>query len=152
MFLSTKGKYGLMAMYDLARSYGEKPTPLSLIAKRQSISLNYLEQLFIVLRKSGLIKSVRGAKGGYTLSRPPNEITVGDVLKTLEGPIIAAECQIVGSEDESEHATCDYYETCVTRSVWHRITRAVDDVIESITLQDMVKEHYYVEDILIKEK
>ncbi len=149
MFLSTKGKYGLMAMYDLALSYGDKPTPLSLIAKRQSISLNYLEQLFIVLRKEGLIKSVRGAKGGYTLSRPPNKITVGDVLKTLEGPIIAAECQIV--DENEKNSSCDYYETCVTRSVWSRITKAVDDVIESITLQDMVKEHYYVEDILIKE-
>jgi Rrf2 family cysteine metabolism transcriptional repressor len=135
MILSTKGRYGLKAMFVLAIEYGKGPVALSMIASKQNISINYLEQLFLPLRKEGLVSSVRGAHGGYMLSHEPHNITVGKILKTLEGPILAAECAV---EDD---ATCNNASYCVTRLIWERITVAVDDVIESITLEDMVKDH-----------
>lgn len=135
MILSTKGRYGLKAMFVLALQYGTGPVALSSIAQKQRLSINYLEQLFLPLRKAGLITSVRGAHGGYMLARAPKEITVGIILKTLEGPILAAECAV---EDEADCGNANY---CVTRLVWEKITMAVDHVIESVNLEDMVKDH-----------
>lgn len=136
MILSTKGRYGLKAMFVLAVQYGDKPIPLSTIAEEQDISVNYLEQLFLPLRKSGLVTSVRGAHGGYMLSKEPSEITVGSVLKVLEGPLKAADCAL---EDETSCGNATY---CVTRLIWEKITFSIDHVIESITLKDMVDDHY----------
>ncbi len=138
MILSTKGRYGLKAMFVLALQYGNGPVALSSIAASQNLSINYLEQLFLPLRKEGLITSVRGAHGGYLLSRLPKEITVGHILKTLEGPILASDCVL---EEESDCGNANY---CVTRLIWEKITTAVDDVIESITLEDMVKDHFTI--------
>ncbi len=95
---------------------------------------NYLEQLFLPLRRNNLIKSMRGAHGGYYLSGEPASITVGQILKTLEGPILASECVDIDLVD------CDQTDCCVTRTIWNRITMAVDQVIESITLQDMLND------------
>jgi Rrf2 family protein len=141
MILSTKGRYGLKAMFVLALMHGKGPVPLSMIAERQSISVNYLEQLFLPLRKSGLVKSVRGAHGGYMLNDEPYAITVGSILKTLEGPILASECV---AEDDADCGNTSY---CVTRLIWEKITDAVDDVIESITLADMVKDQFTISGI-----
>ncbi|ABB16045.1 RrF2 family transcriptional regulator [Carboxydothermus hydrogenoformans] len=135
MRLSTRGHYGLKAIYDLALHYGEGPVPISEIARRQMISEPYLEQLFSVLRKAGLIKSVRGAQGGYLLNRLPEEITVGEVVRVLEGPIAPVECV---SENVKE--ACDQADACISRVVWAKVRDALNKVLDSITLKDMIEE------------
>ncbi len=132
MKLSTKGRYGLMAMFELALEYGNGPIPLKYIAEKQGLSDNYLEQLFSVLRKDNLINSVRGAQGGYMLSRSPKDITAGDVLRSLEGEMIPADCI---SDIPSECAKVD---SCATKLVMVKIKSSIDEVIDSITLQDML--------------
>lgn len=139
MILSTKGRYGLRAMFVLAQNYGKGTMPLTQIAEIESISSNYLEQLFISLRRDQLIKSVRGVRGGYMLSEHPSMITVGKILKALEGPILASNCV-----DEST-TDCDNIDYCVTRLIWNKITKSVDDIIESITLQDMLNDNAKLE-------
>ena len=135
MKFSTKGEYGLRAMFDLALRYDDSPIPLKSISKRQDISNNYLEQLFSALRKSGLVKSVRGSQGGYILNRKPAEITVGDIIRVLEGPIAPVDCV---SEDPSD--LCHRAETCTARSVWKKVKDSINEVIDSITLEDMIQE------------
>ncbi|MDN5345134.1 MAG: hypothetical protein PWQ18_1248, partial [Clostridia bacterium] len=129
MKLSTRGEYGLRAMFDLAQHYGEGPIPIKSVAERQDISEHYLEQLIAVLRKAGLVKSVRGAQGGYTLSRDPEEITVGDIIRVLEGPIAPVDCLNVNEGDGCERA-----ETCVTRDIWEKVRDSITDVLDSFTL------------------
>lgn len=136
MKLSTKGRYGLKAMFQLALQYGEGPTPLNNVAQEQNISENYLEQLVATLKKNGFLESVRGAQGGYYLSKAPNEITVGNILRALEGDIAPADCVI-----DSEDTNCERAEYCVTKLVWEKIRDSIDDVVDSITLQDMIDEH-----------
>jgi Rrf2 family cysteine metabolism transcriptional repressor len=133
--LSTRGEYGLRAMFDLALRYGTGPISLKSISERQDISSNYLEQLISVLRKSGLVKSVRGSQGGYFLGRKPAEITVGDIIRALEGPIAPVDCV---SEDETE--LCHRAESCIARSVWKKVKDSINEVIDSITLEDMIQE------------
>ncbi len=135
MILSTKGRYGLRMMFVLACNYGQGPISLTYISKQEDLSVNYLEQLVLPLRHNGLVSSKRGAKGGYILAKEPKDITIGAILKTLEGPILAAECL---AETEAD---CDYVEYCVTHKIWEKITLAVDEVIESMTLQDMLDDY-----------
>ncbi|MDK2820148.1 MAG: hypothetical protein PWP31_113 [Clostridia bacterium] len=132
--LSTRGEYGLRAMFDLAQRYGEGPIPLKSIAERQDISEHYLEQLIAILRKAGLVKSVRGAQGGYTLSQEPHEITVGDIIRVLEGPIAPVECL---NDDGSEN--CKHEDTCVTKDIWEKVRDSISDVLDSFTLGDMLE-------------
>lgn len=137
MRLSTKGRYGVKAMFDLAlNSSSEKTVTLRSIAERQGISEPYLEQLMSGLRKAGLIKSVRGAQGGYMLSSSPDKITVGDVIRTLEGSMAPTECV-----DESANFECNEASCCVTRMVWQKIKKSVDEVIDAITIQDMLEQY-----------
>lgn len=136
MILSTKGRYGVKAALDLALHYGEGPVPLKNIAKRQNVSEPYLEQLIAVLKKDRLVKSVRGAQGGYMLTREPSKISVGDILRSLEGPMAPSECVLEGQDSECVKA--DY---CVTRIIWEKIKESIDSVIDSITLQDMADEY-----------
>jgi len=133
--LSTKGQYGLKAMYDLALNYGNEPISLKSIAERQEISEYYLEQLMAILRKAGLVRSVRGAYGGYMLTRDPSEITVGDVLRALEGPIGIVDCVL-----EQDAIKCLKYENCISRIVWEKIRDSIINTIDSITLLDMCNE------------
>lgn len=135
MILSTKGRYGLKAMFVLALNYGNGPISLTAIAEAQELSVNYLEQLILPLKKNKLVESIRGAQGGYLLSRPPTEITVGSILKTLEGPLTASECV------NDEVGQCSNANYCVTRLIWEKITDSIDAVVESTTLQDMVDDH-----------
>lgn len=135
MKLSTKGRYGLKAMYDLALHYGNEPISLKNIAQRQGISEYYLEQLMAILKKAGLVRSIRGAYGGYLLSRKPSEITVGDVLRALEGPIGLVDCAL-----EQEPIKCLRYDNCITRIVWEKIRDSIIKTIDSITLLDMCNE------------
>ncbi|NLJ78322.1 MAG: Rrf2 family transcriptional regulator [Tissierellia bacterium] len=132
MRLSTRGRYGLKAMYQLAIHYGEGPIPLKSVADRQNLSENYLEQLVSALRKGGLLNSVRGAQGGYMLAKPPESITVGNIIRILEGDIAPADCVVDGNYQ------CENEENCVTKTVWVRIRDSIDEVIDSITLQDML--------------
>lgn len=134
MKLSTKGRYGLKAMFQLALYKSEGPIPLKHIANKQNISEQYLEQIFSILKKSGLIKSVRGAQGGYLLVKEPKDITVGDILIVLEGPVSISECII----DED---ICENSGICVTKVVWERLKKGIEDVINSITLQDMIDDY-----------
>lgn len=134
MRLSTKGRYGLMAMFELALEYGNGPIPLRNIAEKQDLSDSYLEQLFSNLRKDGLINSVRGAQGGYFLADKPSCITVGQILRSLEGDLSPADC----AGDES--VDCIKEDNCATKLVLIKIKDSIDDVIDSITLEDMIKD------------
>lgn len=133
MKLSTKGKYGVKAMVELAIHYGEDPISIKTIGTRQDISEYYLEQLFSSLRKAKLIKSIRGAQGGYVLNREPKNITVAQIMDVLEGPIEIADC-IDGGD-------CVSIDCCATRLLWKKIKNSIDSVMLSVTLQDIVDDY-----------
>lgn len=140
MKLSTKGRYGLKAMFELALQYDKESVSLNIIAERQRVSVNYLEQLIAPLRKKGFVTSTRGAQGGYRLARNPEDITVKEILETLEGPLVPTACVIEG-EDEN----CSNSEYCVTRLIWERMRESIDEVVRSTTLADMVADHERME-------
>ncbi len=132
MKISTKGRYGLRMMLDLAHNYQNGLVSLKEIAQRQEISEKYLEQIIILLHKSGLIRSMRGSQGGYALAKSPEEITVGAVLRALEGSLVPVDCVL----DES----CPRIEGCATRRLWSRIADAVADIVDNTTLAQLAKE------------
>lgn len=132
MIISTKGRYGVRAMFVLAQRYEDGPQSIKSIAEDQHISETYLEQLFSTLRKSGLITSIRGAGGGYILSRRPEEISVGSVLEALEGPLTPADC-VTGN--------CESAHDCSTHAIWMRIYTGISGVVNSITLKDMLDDY-----------
>ena len=140
MKLSTKGRYGVKAMFELALHHGNEPISIKAIAEKQVISEYYLEQLFGTLRKAGLIISTRGAQGGYILAREPSRITAADILNVLEGPIEISECI---SDEEMNCSKADY---CATRLLWIKISSSVNDVINSVTLQDMLNDYHNIND------
>jgi len=129
--LSTRTRYGVRAMLELAKHQTKGPLQLKVIASRQGISVKYLEQLIAVLKAAGLVKSVRGAKGGYALAKPASQIKLSDCFITLEGPVITAECV----KDESY---CRRIVDCAVRDVWVKVQEAVMDILGSITLKDLV--------------
>ena len=132
--LSTKGRYVLKAMYQLALlSDKNTPLPVKTVAEIIGVSELYLEQIFSVLKKNGLIKSVRGAQGGYFLAKYSYEITVGDVLRSLEGSFAPSSCVL-----EDSDSACLNAEDCVTKIVWERMKTSIDQCMDSITLQDML--------------
>lgn len=133
MKLSTKGRYGVKAMVELAIHYGDSPLSIKTISQRQGISEYYLEQLFSPLRKAKLINSIRGAQGGYILGREPKDIKVSDIMYVLEGPIEIADC--------IEGVACDNIDCCATRLLWTKIKNSIDEVMEGITLQDIVDDY-----------
>ncbi|HHW44532.1 Rrf2 family transcriptional regulator [Desulfofundulus thermobenzoicus] len=135
MRLSTRGHYGLKAMFDLAQHYGVAPVSLKSVAQRQNLSEHYLEQLMAMLRKAGLVRSVRGAQGGYILARDPEKIMVGEVIRILEGPIAPVEC--VNEVDPKE---CDQADCCISRTVWARVRDSIAQVLDSISLADMCRD------------
>lgn len=124
MKISTKGRYGLTIMMELANNYGEGPTSLKSIAEMHNLSEHYLEQLVSPLRNAGLVKSIRGAYGGYVLPKPPKEITAGDIIRVLEGPISPVEF-----EEEEDPAK---------RHLWLRIRDSISEVLDSTTLEDLI--------------
>ena len=133
MKLSTKGRYGVKAMADLAINYGKDPISIKSISGRQNISEYYLEQLFSALRKAKLIKSIRGSGGGYILGKATKEISVYEILDVLEGPIEISNCL--------DSDVCTNVECCATRAVWRKIKDSIDSVTSSITLQDIVDDY-----------
>jgi Rrf2 family protein len=135
MKLSTKGRYGLRAMLDLASNAEESPRTIHAIAERQEISERYLEQLLIPLKQSGLVKSVRGSQGGYILGRAPQDISVGDIIRVLEGPLSPVDCVSEQNPDDCKRAGI-----CVTRPIWTKVRDCIAEVLVSYSLQDLVNE------------
>ncbi len=130
MKLSTRSRYGTRLLLDMALHYGNGPIHLSDIARRQGISVKYLEQIIIPLKKARLIKSVRGPKGGHLLARPPEDITVAEVVAILEDGITLVECT-------RRPETCQRAPSCPTRHLWTEATRAFYDKLNNITLKDL---------------
>ena len=133
MRLSTRAKYGIHGMLDLAMNRSMGPQSIKLIAERQGIPEQYLEQLVGLLRKEGLVRGVRGAQGGYLLAKPPGEITMAELMRVLEGPISLSECL-------EDHDCCDRSVVCSARRVWEKLSQSIDHVLSSVTLEDMLED------------
>ena len=132
MKLSTRSRYGTRLMLEMAQHYQQGPLHLSFIAGRQGISVKYLEQIIIPLKKAHYIQSVRGPKGGHILAKPPEEITVGEIVALLEDGASLAAC--------SDNAgVCERSPTCLTRQVWQAAAQAMFDKLNTITLADLLK-------------
>ncbi|HOV69815.1 MAG TPA: Rrf2 family transcriptional regulator [Clostridia bacterium] len=136
MLLTTKGRYGLRAVYEIAAS-GNTPISLKTIANAQGISERYLEILMAVLKKHNIVNSARGASGGYTLARSPENITVGDVLRALEGPMAPAEC-VLPTRKSSDF---DCIMSCSVHGVFKKLYKNINAALDSITIQDMLDEY-----------
>jgi Rrf2 family cysteine metabolism transcriptional repressor len=136
MKLSSRGHYGMMALTYLAQKAETGPIPIKAIAAAEDIPEQYLEQIFVELRRAGLVTSVRGARGGYKLSRPPAEIQVGEVVKVLEGEIAPVEC--LHAEEENPTLCCSKTEHCATKIVWEKLRDTIVDYLDDITLHDIV--------------
>ena len=131
MKLSSRSRQGFRAILELAFGYGGGPLQIKTIAKHQEISVKYLEQLIAMLKSAGIVNSIRGPKGGYILTRPPNQIKLSDIFIALEGHLIAAECL--------QHPDfCQKCADCVTRQLWYEMQNAVMSVLDVQTLQDLV--------------
>lgn len=133
MKLSTWGRYGARASLELALRYGSGLVTVREIGDSQNISARYLEQIMIRLRVSGIVKSIRGNKGGYELTRNPDEITLGDILRAIEGPMDIVHC--------TEDGDCIRIEKCAMNLIWEDVKHAIEEVVDSITLHDMVLRH-----------
>lgn len=132
MKLSSRTRYGMRAILELALEYGNAPLQIKTIAAREDISNKYLEQLIAMLKASGLVRSIRGPRGGYVLAKPPAEIQLKDVFLTLEGPMVPAECL--------EHPEyCPRCTDCATRQIWQQLQDAISGVLEAVTLADLVE-------------
>lgn len=135
MKITTKGRYGLRALIDLAKYSEIEPVSINSIATRQGISERYLEQLMTLLKKAGLIKSIRGAGGGYVLAKEMSDISVGDVLRALEGSLEPVECAAF-----SQESSCEAAGGCVTKYVWQRINESINRTVNEISLKQLVEE------------
>lgn len=134
MRLSTKGRYSARAMLDLALNYGHGPITLKEVSRRQDISEGYLENIITSLVAHGLVASFRGKSGGFVLSKPPQQICLGDVIRICEGSLALVRCV-------DDPAICKRSSKCVTIEIWTRLKNAMTDVLNDITLQDMVEMH-----------
>ena len=132
MKISTKGRYALRIMIDVAMNAGESPVRVKDIASRQNISEKYLEQIIAMFNKAGYVKSIRGAQGGYLLTREPKEYTVGMILRLAEGSIAPVSCVDTDAE------TCEKRGACVSAMLWQKMNDAVNEVVDNTTLQDLV--------------
>ena len=132
MKLSTKARYGVRAMLSLSLNYCKGHIPLKDVAKQQGVSEKYLEHLMVSLKTAGLVRSVRGTHGGYVLARPPFQISLNEVVQTLEGSIAPVDCV-------DDPGLCRRVSSCVTRDIWEQMKEAMETVLESTTLQDLVE-------------
>jgi len=130
--LSTKGQYGVRAMFEIARGYPGKPVTIREISERQEVSVAYLEQILNKLRRAGLIRSIKGPGGGYLLTREPGDVTMASILKELEGPVAITSCL-----DPEEG--CSRVEGCVTHLLWRALGAKIEAFLETITLRDLVE-------------
>jgi Rrf2 family cysteine metabolism transcriptional repressor len=131
MKLSTRTRYAVRAIIELAQNDKNRPLQLKIIAQRQEISVKYLEQLMAVLRSAGFVRSIRGSKGGYVLAKAPNQIKMNEVLHRLEGTVATVECV------ENENC-CSRSADCAARYLWTQVEHAIENVLQSVTLQDLV--------------
>lgn len=136
MKISTKGRYGVRLMLDLAINYESGYIPLKEVAARQEISEKYLEQIITYLSRAGLVKSIRGSQGGYSLAMEPSQITVGMVLRIMEGSLSPVACA------DTLNPECDMQSKCVTVDVWKKVKQAVEDVVDNITFADLVENYH----------
>lgn len=132
MRLSTRGRYAVRAMADVALHAGEGPVPRSEIARRQGISPDYIAHLFRKLERAGLVQGMKGPAGGYCLGRHPSEITVGEIVRAVEGPVALVHCVAPGGEKR-----CPRAGVCPTRCLWQKASAAIADVLDHVTLQDL---------------
>lgn len=137
MKISTKGRYALRLMLDLALNDKEEPVRVREIAGRQEISDKYLEQIISVLAKAGYVKSIRGPQGGYRLMRPAQSYTVGSILRLTEGSLSPVACL------EDEVNLCNRQEDCMTLPLWEKLDEAIKGVVDHVTLQDLIDWHYH---------
>ncbi|MFO7918387.1 MAG: Rrf2 family transcriptional regulator [Anaerolineae bacterium] len=133
MKVSARERTSLRAMEEFARRYGQGPTALREVAEVQGLPLPYLGRVAVSLRRAGLLESVRGAHGGYLLSRTPSEISVGDIFRAVEGSIVPLECT------DGEGATCANVSDCAARSVWQAVTRRLEETLDSTSLADLLQ-------------
>jgi Rrf2 family cysteine metabolism transcriptional repressor len=136
--VSTRGEYGVRLMVDLARHYGQQPRSLNEIGQAEGLQLKvqYLEQLVRSLREAGLVESTRGAHGGYRLSRAPEELRMGEIVRALEGQIAPMICAVEGEME----VICDRLDGCSTKYLWARVRDAISSTLDAITLADLVHE------------
>ena len=134
MKVSTKGRYALRIMLDLAMHNSGELVPLKDIARRQGITLKYMEQIISPLSKAGFVQSLRGSAGGYRLARNPSEYTVGSILRVLEGPLAPTACL------ETDVNECPRVDSCPTISFWNGLNKVINEYVDSVTLEDLVNE------------
>jgi len=133
MRLSTRARYGMRLMLELALNWGKGPVPLKDIADSQEISKRYMEHIASALLGGGLVKSVRGAEGGYVLAKEPSQIRLREIVETLEGPLVLTECV-------ENPLVCERYKTCAARVLWQRVGNAIQEVLDNMTLEDLLQE------------
>jgi Rrf2 family cysteine metabolism transcriptional repressor len=134
--LSTKVQYGVRAMFEIAKDYKNGPITIKEISRRQGVSVSYLEQLLNKLRKGGLIKSKKGPGGGYMLSKEPTEVSIGEILNILEGPIAITQCL----DTTTKSSGCGRVDGCVARLLWKSLGEKISGFLTTITLKDLLKE------------
>lgn len=135
MKISTKGRYALRLMLDLAVTGSDEPVRVKDIAKRQDISIKYMEQIITILLRAGYLRSNRGPQGGYRLAKPPGEYTVGMILRLTEGSLAPVACL------EDDPNRCERQDTCVTLKIWKELNDAINGVVDKYTLADLVEIH-----------
>jgi len=135
MRLSTKGQYGVRAMFDLASHFKNSPVPLKQISEREEISLSYLEQLFLKLKRAGLVESVRGPGGGYLLKKRPKEIRISDIVKAVEESLAPISCI-----EPQKNPKCHRISTCIPRLLWKKLGERILEFLDSTTLADLCEE------------
>lgn len=129
--LSTKGQYGVRAMFEIAKGYPEKPVTIKEISEKQDVSVSYLEQILNKLRRAGLIKSVKGPGGGYLLSREPDAVTIAEILNELEGPVALTSCL-------EPDGRCVRVDNCVTHLLWKALGQQIEAFLNTITLKNLI--------------
>ena len=135
MKISRNGQYALISVTDLAMHTRDSHTSLSEIAGRHKIDKGYLAQIFLILKKAGIISSIRGKGGGYFLTRLPSDITAGEVVRAAEGELAPAPCSIGDSAAQS----CDSYDSCITKTIWRRIAEEINDTLDNITIEYIIE-------------
>ena len=134
MKISTKGRYALRLMLDLAMHHDGSFIPLKAVSQRQSISDKYLEQIVHLLSKGGLVQSARGAQGGYRLTREPAQYSVGEILRLVEGSLVPVACLECGAQ-------CEHTDQCMTIDLYKKMQNAIDTIVDNTTLVDLIVEH-----------
>jgi len=138
MKLSTRGRYACRALIELAREYGKGTIPIDRIAEKQSISKRYLEHIFARLREAGIVTGTRGSKGGYVLNRDPSEITAGEVVRAVEGPLGPVHCV-------DDPTYCDKVGQCATHNLWKLAAKALNELLDRYTVADLLAEEIRLE-------